>query len=88
MTKRESIIKVKSLLNSVKRKVNLVSTGKNEIFIFGAGNTSKLYEKCFTAENISPAGFLDNDPKKHNANHDGGGYFLPRICKGVKMFSF
>ena len=64
MDKRESFFKVKALLTSIKRKVDVVSANKGDIYIFGAGFTAKLYKKCFEVEKIFPAGFLDNDVKK------------------------
>ena len=64
MTKKECFLRLQALLNLVKQKVDLALIGKKEIYIFGAGNTSKLHAKCFTDENINPVGFLDNDPQK------------------------
>ena len=91
MNKRECLLKMKALLTTIKRKVDYISDGKNEIFIFGAGSTSKLYEKCFAVENISIAGFLDNDSEKHGKpflNRGGGGFYHRLTCKDVKMFWF
>ena len=78
MSKLSCISKLKNLLSTTKEKVNSISANKSQIFIFGAGNTSKLYEKCFEAENINVAGFLDNDKKKQGSVFaHGGGYLLP-----------
>ena len=64
MTESASVTNFKKLLYANKNKVESFSAGKSEIYIFGAGNTSKLYAKSFSAENICPAGFLDNDQNK------------------------
>ena len=66
--------KLRTLLSATKNKVQYISEGKSFIYIFGAGNTSKLYAKCFSNENIAPAGFLDNDPQKQ------GKSFLDNLC--------
>ena len=66
MSKFASIAKVEELLSKTKKKVDSIAANKSQIFIFGAGNTSKLYEKCFETENINPAGFLDNDVRKQH----------------------
>ena len=73
MSKRVSVLKLSALLSSVKKKVDLISKDKREIFIFGAGNTAKLYSKCFDVEGIQPAGFLDNDITKHGKKLPRGG---------------
>ncbi len=73
MSKRDCVIKLSALLSTVKKKVEFVAADKCEIFIFGAGNTTKLYAKCFDVEGIKPAGFLDNDPKKQGTTFLKGG---------------
>lgn len=73
MSKRKCIIKLSALLSTVKKKVELVAADKREVFIFGAGNTSKLHAKCFDVEGIKPSGFLDNDPKKQGTSFLTGG---------------
>lgn len=64
MGRLDYILKLDALLSSVNKKVEVISANKKKIFIFGAGNTTKLHAKCFDIENIQPSGFLDNDPKK------------------------
>lgn len=77
MSRPDCIFKLKNLLSTTKEKVKSISANKSQIFIFGAGNTSKLYVKCFEAENINVAGFIDNDKKKQStAFVYGGGYLL------------
>lgn len=89
MAKRDSVSKLRALLTYVTKKVELVAEGKREIFIFGAGNTTALYEKCFEVEGIKPAGILDNDPKKQGIIYpNGGGYSPLQSCRGVKTFSY
>lgn len=44
-------------------KVDL-SSKKYTIVVFGAGNTSILYQDCFTREGILPKYYVDNDPVK------------------------
>ncbi len=83
MSKHENFLKLKALLTSVKKKVEVTSKGKNEIFIFGAGNTTKLYAKCFEVEGIKPAGFLDNDPKKQGAAFLTGGGMGSQLFAGA-----
>lgn len=75
MSKLNSVLKLQGLLSTVKKKVELVPEGKDKIFIFGAGNTTKLYAKCFETEGIHPEGFLDNDPRKQGTTflNAGGG---------------
>ena len=87
MKKSDCIRRLKNLLLATKEKVDLISANKDEIFIFGAGNTTKLHEKCFEAENIKPAGFLDNDPKKQGTTPfltGGGTVSSPSILQGRK----
>ena len=89
MNNRNCILKLRALLSTVKKKVELIAEGKREIFIFGAGNTAKLHAKCFDAEGIQPVGFLDNDPKKQGTPFlKGGGYWRHLLCKGVMIYSF
>lgn len=77
--------KLKNLLSTTKEKVDSISANKAQIFIFGAGNTSKLYEKCFEAENINVAGFLDNDKNKQGtAFSHWGGVSSPDVLNGRK----
>lgn len=73
MTKRDCVLKLRALLAYVTKKVELVAKCKRDIFIFGAGNTSKLHAKCFDVEGINPAGFLDNDVKKQGTKFLKGG---------------
>ena len=83
MTKHECILKLRALLAYVTKKVELVADGKRDIFIFGAGNTSKLYAKCFDAEGINPAGFLDNDIKKQGTKFLRGGGISAELFAGT-----
>ena len=73
MTKKECFLKLQALLTLVKQKVDYVSIGKKEIYIFGAGDTSKFYAKSFDTENINPVAFLDNDPEKQGKPFLGTG---------------
>ena len=73
MSKKDCIEKLSALLSAVKKKVELVTAGKKENYIFGAGNTSILYAPCFEFENINPVAFLDNDPKKQGTAFLTGG---------------
>ena len=57
MGKRDYILKLDALLSSVKKKVEVISAHKQNIFIFGAGNTTKLHAKCLDIENVQPSGF-------------------------------
>ena len=41
------------------------------IVIYGAGNTSYLYETTFQAEGIDPVCFIDNAPSKHGTVFHG-----------------
>ena len=84
MNKRACIFRLKDLLSANKEKVDSISADKDEIFIFGAGNTSKLYTKCFEAENIKPIAFLDNDPKKQGTIFSVRGVLSPLSIQGRK----
>ncbi len=75
MSKKDCIARLSALLASVKKKVELVTAGKTENYIFGAGYMSSRYAPCFEFEKINPVAFLDNDPKKQGkAFLNGGGY--------------
>jgi FlaA1/EpsC-like NDP-sugar epimerase len=41
------------------------------IVVFGAGNTSVLYQECFKQEKIKPVYYIDNNPEKLNATFYG-----------------
>jgi FkbM family methyltransferase len=41
------------------------------VVIFGAGNTSILYQKCFAQEGIKPVYYIDNDISKQNTVFQG-----------------
>ena len=85
MSRTDFIFKLKELLSTLKKKVDTISEDTDEIFIFGVGNTSKLYAKCFEAEDISPVGFLDNDPKKQGTIFTvGGGRAFSFISKRAR----
>ena len=60
----------KEFLVSNKNKVDDIKNVAEKIVIFGAGNTSRLYENCFIEECSKLAGFADNDLRKQ------GKYFL------------
>ena len=47
MSKKDCIVRLSALLSAVKKKVELVTAGKTENYIFGAGDTSILYAPCF-----------------------------------------
>jgi FkbM family methyltransferase len=53
------------LLDSLDNKISEHSLKGRDIVIFGAGNTSLLYGKCFEKEKISISCFCDNDTAKH-----------------------
>lgn len=75
MSKKDCIARLSALLAAVKKKVEIVTAGKTENYIFGAGDTSVLQATCFKFEKINPVAFLDNDPKKQGtAFLNGGGY--------------
>ena len=85
MSKSDCILKLKTLLAGVNRKMKLVSANKQEIFIFGAGNTAKLHAKCFEVENITPVAFLDNDSKKQGTAFISGREIMsPSSVRGRK----
>lgn len=52
------------LLDQNHQYVEKLKAETDKIVIFGAGNTSKLYEKCYKAERLPIAGFIDNDTNK------------------------
>lgn len=56
----------KEFLLSNKNKVEEIQKGTDKLVVFGAGNTSRLYEKCFSDEGLKIAGFADNDARKYN----------------------
>lgn len=48
------------LINELSKDIPI----NDEVLIYGAGNTSLLYEKCFINENINILYFVDNNPSK------------------------
>ena len=61
------------LLEQNRQYIERLKAETDKLVIFGAGNTSKLYQKCFEAEGLAIAGFLDNDPDKIGKCFMGGG---------------
>lgn len=51
-----------TLFSALEKNIDL---SNREVLIYGAGNTSVLYESCFKIEEISPTYFIDSNPKKH-----------------------
>lgn len=41
------------------------------VVVFGAGNTSVLYQKCFELEGIKPVYYLDNNASKQDTVFQG-----------------
>ena len=70
---QKNILKLKSILSYAQGRVKKLAQGKEDIFIFGAGNTTALYAKCFEVENIHPIGYLDNSLDKQGTTFLGGG---------------
>ena len=66
-------MKLKTILSQAQEKIDKLTYNKNEIFVFGAGNTTALYAKCFEVEGINPVGYLDNSPAKQGTQFLGGG---------------
>ena len=62
----------KEFLLSNKNKVEEIQKGRDKLVVFGAGNTSRLYEKCFSDDGLKIAGFADNDARKYNKSFLGG----------------
>lgn len=60
------------LLEQNRQYIERLKAETDKLVIFGAGNTSKLYQKCFEAEGLAIAGFLDNDPDKIGKCFMGG----------------
>lgn len=60
MKKTKTISALKNLLLKSKKRIAKMQRDSNCVVIFGAGNTSNLYKKCFETENIVPVCFLDN----------------------------
>ena len=67
------------LLDQNHQYVEKLKAETDKIVIFGAGNTSKLYEKCYKAERLPIAGFIDNDTSKIGKCFLGGGMLLRQI---------
>ena len=84
MIKQDYIVKLKNILSRIQEKVERLTKGKREIFVFGAGNTTALYAKCFEVEGINPVGYLDNSPAKQGTQFLGGGVISPDDIKGRK----
>ncbi|GHT48152.1 hypothetical protein FACS1894102_0540 [Spirochaetia bacterium] len=61
---RKKLIKILSK----NKKLNL---DNYTVVVFGAGNTSVLYQKCFSHENIQPLYYVDNSPAKQNTIFQG-----------------
>ena len=60
---RDTLIK---LLEDNKKKIDNLKSQTAKVIVFGAGNTTALYEKSFEAEGIPVDGVIDNDPSKIN----------------------
>ena len=55
---------LEKLLKDNCKKIEMLKSKTDKIIIFGAGVTTELYEKCFTAEKVIIDGVVDNDSKK------------------------
>lgn len=67
----------KEFLLSNKNKVEEIQKGTDKLVVFGAGNTSRLYEKSFSDDGLKIAGFADNDARKYNKSFLGGYNVVP-----------
>ena len=72
MTTNTIRLKLEKELNSIPQL-----SPANGIIIFGAGNTSALYQKCFEKEGIKPLFYVDNNVSKHGT-----------LFYGVQIISF
>ncbi len=54
------------LLEDNEKEIEKLKARTEKIVIFGAGNTTELYVKCFEAEKINIEGVVDNNPAKIN----------------------
>lgn len=70
-----NVNKIKQALS--KSLENKIDISNRNVLVFGAGNTSFLYQFCFDYENIDIKAFIDNDPSKKGKH-----------CLGKKILSF
>lgn len=81
MMKNECIRQLESQLNTVRMNVQRYDITKKIIMVFGAGNTSKLYNKSFETEKINVEAFLDNDSQKIGRKFLGKPVLSPETIK-------
>lgn len=55
---------LEKLLIDNKQKIDRLKAQTDKVVVFGAGNTTELYAKCFEAEKIAIAGLVDNNRAK------------------------
>lgn len=59
-----------------------VNTKNCELVVFGAGNTSVLYQNCFVREGITPKYYIDNNPLKQGLFLGGAEIISPKkLCE-------
>jgi len=62
---------MKSDLKKVLSKVRQYNLNDYTVVVFGAGNTSLLYQKCFEREGIHPVFYIDNSEAKQGTVFQG-----------------
>lgn len=60
-----------SVRNDLESALSKEISISDEVLIYGAGNTSRLYSECFANEDINIRYFVDRDPDKVGAFFDG-----------------
>ncbi len=84
MQKSECKNQLKAYIDYIKERVQMYDIDNKRIMIFGAGNTSKLYNKCFQTEQIAPEAYLDNNAQKIGTMFLGKRVVDPNTIQGEK----
>lgn len=71
MSRSQILHELSETLDRAKEKLDALEPESKEIYVFGAGNTARLYRNGFATENIHPKAYLDNDPNKQGNKFDG-----------------